>query len=273
MTHQTASAAPSDAIIRAAYEQQGWCRLDYRLADTEIAKLRASVQRCLSERDREIVYEEGSKAVRAIHGCHRFDQVCSDLTRLPQLVDVAEGLLGSQAYVYQFKVNLKQPKDGAAWPWHQDFPYWKLEDGMPEPHAVNIAILLDDAHEGNGPLVVIPGSHRLGLISAPEQRKERPAADWRPLFASALPYTVASEVASRLAGERGTKPLDGSAGTIYVFHPMLVHSSSRNLSADRRALLIISYNAVNNSPPYPRRPEFLVDPDNSPITRLSRETL
>ncbi|MFF4189629.1 phytanoyl-CoA dioxygenase family protein [Nonomuraea sp. NPDC001831] len=259
--------------IKTLYERQGWCRLDHRLSDGEIQKLRDSVERHISERRPGLVYEEGSQAVRGIHGCHRFDPVCSDLTRLPPLVDVAEEILGTPAYVYQFKVNLKQPRDGAEWPWHQDFPFWQTEDGMPAPHAVNIAILLDDAHEHNGPVVLVPGSHRLGPLWNAAEDEDDSAADWRVNMRASLPLTVPGEVASRLAAERGTEVLTGPPGTIYVFHPCIVHSSSANLSADRRALLIISYNSVTNLPRHPNRPEFLVDRDSTPIVKLGRETL
>ncbi|ATL81384.1 hypothetical protein SMALA_1149 [Streptomyces malaysiensis subsp. malaysiensis] len=36
------------------------------------------------------------------------------------------------------------------------------------------------------------------------------------------------------------------------------HSSSDNTSPDRRALLMVSYNSIDNAPPHPVRPEFLV---------------
>ncbi|WP_084517266.1 phytanoyl-CoA dioxygenase family protein [Microtetraspora niveoalba] len=139
MTQQATAGTTAASRFKAIYEQQGWCRLSHRLTNDEIEKLRASVERHISERPPGVTYEEGSGAVRGIHGCHRFDQVCSDLTRLPQLVDVAEEVLGSRAYVYQFKVNLKQAKQGAEWPWHQDFPFWQVEDGMPAPISTRLS--------------------------------------------------------------------------------------------------------------------------------------
>ncbi|PNG95860.1 hypothetical protein [Streptomyces malaysiensis] len=36
------------------------------------------------------------------------------------------------------------------------------------------------------------------------------------------------------------------------------HSSSDNTSPDRRGLLMVSYNSIDNAPPHPVRPEFLV---------------
>ncbi|MFC5673512.1 hypothetical protein [Streptomyces incanus] len=48
-----------------------------------------------------------------------------------------------------------------------------------------------------------------------------------------------------------------------------MHSSSNNMSPDRRALLLITYNAVANAPEKPTRPEFLVSRDTTPVMSLS----
>jgi ectoine hydroxylase len=61
----------------------------------------------------------------------------------------------------------------------------------------------------------------------------------------------------------------GPAGTLTAFHPNLVHSSSDNLSPDRRAVLLITYNAVGNAPIQPTRPDFLVDRDATPVRPMA----
>lgn len=183
------------------------------------------------------------------------------------MVDLAQTLIGEPVYVYQFKVNLKQPYEGAAWPWHQDYAFWEKEDGMPDDKAVNIAVFLDDVHAANGPLQVIPGSHRFGLVEDDVAAKEA-TGDWRQHVSADLEYTVPAEKAAALAAERGTVSVEGPVGSYYAFHPSIVHSSSNNLSADRRALLLITYNAVSNAPAAPTRPEFLVSRDATPISAL-----
>ena len=40
---------------------------------------------------------------------------------------------------------------------------------MPEPRAINIALFLDEATAINGPLMVVPGSHKQELPLADEQ--------------------------------------------------------------------------------------------------------
>ena len=68
--------------------------------------------------------------------------------------------------MHQFKINGKMAFDGDVWQWHQDFGTWQNDDDMPEPRAMNVAIFLDEVNEFNGPLMFIPGSHKLGVLDA-----------------------------------------------------------------------------------------------------------
>ncbi|MER7277525.1 phytanoyl-CoA dioxygenase family protein [Dactylosporangium sp. NPDC000244] len=249
----------------AAYTQAGWYAMPQRLPEPVIDRLRESVAR-ISVQDRpEVVFEDGTQVVRALHGCHRFDEACAALTRLPVFVALAESLVGGPAYVYQFKVNLKQPFQGRAWPWHQDFAFWLREDGMPTPNAVNIAVFLDDVHAGNGPLTVIPGSHRLGLLDIDTAHRSANSQDWRRHVSADLEYTIDENRVAELAADLGRHVAVGERGSCFAFHPCIVHTSSNNESPDRRAMLLITYNATNNAPPSPSRPEFLVDRITTPL--------
>lgn len=216
----------------------------------------------------EVVCEEDGTTVRALHGCHRFDDVCAELVRLPMLVDLAEAILGGDVYVYQFKVNIKGARHGEKWPWHQDFAFWKNEDGMPTDRAVNIAINLDEVHESNGPLRILAGTHKLGLIE-PAQSPDKGDTDWREHVSANLTYTVSDEQVARLRESHSVRELTGPAGMVAAFHPSAVHASSRNRSDGRRALLLITYNLVNNAPKHVRRPEFLVDRSVTAVRRLT----
>lgn len=261
------SSVPGTALheLTSAYERDGWCALPYRFSASAVGLLRDRVGGTARQARPKVVWERGGRAVRAIHGCHRFDEVCAALTRHPRLVAFAESFIGGPVYVYQFKVNLKQAHEGAAWPWHQDFSFRDREDGMPRPDAVNIALSLDVIHEGNGPLIVIPGSHRLGLQDLHADGDDPERSDWQRHVSADLAYTVTPERAGKLADDLGKQLITGPAGSLHAFHPSIVHSSSNNESADRRALLLITYNSVRNIPPAPTRPEFLVDRNTAPI--------
>lgn len=251
--------------IGARYHRDGWVVLDEGIGDDTVRDLRASVDRISAMVRDEVVYEEDGRAVRALHGCHRFDDVCAALVRHPRLVRLAETLVGERVYVYQFKVNLKNPQVGRQWPWHQDFAFWSVEDGMPAPDAVNVAINLDEVHEGNGPLTVLSGSHRLGVVRPEGAAEPVAGGDWRGHVSADLTHGVPGELASDLARDHAPARLLGPAGTISAFHPNVVHSSSDNLSDDRRTVVFITYNSVRNAPRHVTRPEFLVDRDTTPV--------
>ncbi|AJT69273.3 hypothetical protein T261_7676 [Streptomyces lydicus] len=260
--------------IRSSYERDGWFLSPEVLDKEVVARVTARVEAMGAQERPEVVYEEGTRTVRGIHGCHLFDDVCRRLVRLPALLGLAEEVLGEPVYVYQFKVNMKQPGEGAAWPWHQDFAFWSREDGMPADKAVNIAVLLDEVHEKNGPLRIIPGSHRQGLIEAEAEETHREGGgNWRKHVSADLEHTVPDTRAEALAEESGTTLAMGPAGSLYAFHPTIVHSSSNNLSADRRALLLVTYNAVSNAPERLSRPEFLVSRDTTPLAAVATNTL
>jgi ectoine hydroxylase len=261
------------ALAKMTYHSEGWCRASIRLEPREVAALLDRVNRLSTEVRSEVVYENGTDVVRAIHGCHRYDDMCARLVRLPRLLHLAEALIGQQVYVYQFKVNLKQPGTGAAWPWHQDFAFWQEEDGMPAASAVNIAVLLDDVRESNGPLILVPRSHRMGLFDLPQAGSGVVGRDWHEHVSANLTYTVGTERAAGLAAKNGTRAVVGTAGDVWAFHPSIVHSSSENLSPHRRALLLITYNSVSNRPTRLTRPAFLVDPDTRPLTGLTEDRL
>ncbi|MFD9052001.1 phytanoyl-CoA dioxygenase family protein [Streptomyces zaomyceticus] len=248
------------------YHRHGWCPAPFVFGKESVAALRSRVAALGRQERPEVVTELGSGTARAVHGCHTWDELCAALVRLPELVGLAEAILGREVYVYQFKVNFKPPREGAAWPWHQDYAFWSEEDGMPSPDAVNIAVALDDAHAGNGPLTLLPGTHRLGLLDLPERTTR--SGHWRDHVSADLAYTVTPERAARLSAEHGTRALVGPAGSVHAFHPSIVHSSTDNLSDDRRALLLITYNAVDNAPPAPTRPAFLVARDTAAVRPL-----
>jgi ectoine hydroxylase len=254
------------------YHRQGWVVLDHRVAPDLLAELRQAIERICRMVRPEVVLEDDGETIRALHGCHRFDDVCDRLVRHPLFVDLAEAAVGDRVYVYQFKVNIKSPREGKRWPWHQDFAFWSVEDGMPNPDAVNVAINLDDVHEHNGPLTVLSGSHRLGLIGAAAPAAGEPGTDWRAHVSANLTHSVEDAVAREIAVDHPPARILGAAGTIGVFHPSIVHSSSDNLSDDRRTMLFITYNSVSNAARHVCRPSFLVDPDTTPVTKLEHAT-
>jgi len=193
-----------------------------------------------------------------------YDEFFSDLASDPRFLLPAEEFLGQRCYVHQFKINMKQRMNGQAWPWHQDFIYWKNGDGIQNPDLLNVAMLLNDVDMLHGPLCFIPKSHRFGDLS------EEPAklGDWEQDLSRDLTYQIGHKAIERLIRDNGIEYMTGKAGDMVFFDPLLAHCSSTNLSPQDRVLLIVTYNAVSNTPrPDHRkiRPEFLSSRDFSPL--------
>lgn len=228
--------------------------------------LRNELKRLSKPGDPGVVLEENG-LVRALHGCHLYSSIFEGLTHHAHLLEPAMQILGTEAYVHQFKINLKLAFGGEVWPWHQDYIFWKYEDGMPNPHVVNIAVFLDDITEFNGPMYMLPGSHRLGLIDAVAKAAEEGKEEWHNNVSANLRYTVPNEVVVEQEKKHGMISATGKAGSILIFDPNTIHGSSPNISPNDRELLVITFNSVTNTPDLPAnpRPEFLVSRNFSPL--------
>ncbi len=218
------------------------------------------------------VLERDGRTIRALHGCNQHDDFLDRLVRLPQLLQPAMQILNSEIYLYQFKINIKAPFRGDVWPWHQDYIFWRNEDGMPKPRAVNVLIFVDDVTEFNAPMYFMPGSHREGTIesSAGQPMSED---DWHANVSADLKYGIDDDRLSMLALAYGLTAPKGPTGTILFFDSNIVHGSPSNISPFQRRVIIITYNAIDNvqRPGKRARPEFLVGRDYRALTPLPED--
>jgi ectoine hydroxylase len=207
--------------------------------------------------------EENQRVVRGIYGSHMRQRTFSCMARDPRVLDPVHQLLGTDAYVYQFKINSKVAFGGERWAWHQDFLAWKLADKLPAPRMVNVAVFLDEVTEFNGPVMFVPGSHREGLMrdDANDEKKSSQHVD---------PYDIGltEEQMLRLVNANGLQSPKGPAGSVLIFHPEIAHGSSHNMSPYPRKLLIVTYNDVANLPLGAPRPEYIVCRDHTPLQRI-----
>jgi hypothetical protein len=116
---------------------------------------------------------------------------------------------------YIFKINIKAPFSGDIWKWHQDYIYWRKEDGMPKPRVVNAMCLLDDMNEFNGPLFVIPGSHKEEMIDTTTENIKAEAvstnnssgsSQWLSSFSANLKYSLNKKVVTDLVANMALLP-------------------------------------------------------------------
>jgi ectoine hydroxylase len=241
------------------------------LSPAEIERLHAELPTLYRQQAASRVLEKGSDVVRSIYGTHTDNELFGRLVRHPALVEPAQQILGSGVYVYQFKVNAKAALVGDVWEWHQDYIFWLKEDGLAECRILNVAVFLDDVTEINGPLIVLAGSHKEGVLdlagdeAPPEGYQEDPT--WISNLTADLKYSLDKR---HLAGlfQRYTPAVPkGPAGSVLLFHPNVVHSSAQNISPFDRNLAVVTYNSVENlpQPKGEQRPEFLAARDYTAV--------
>ena len=254
------------------YHEKGFLFLENVFSTEDIQTLHQTLTSLLNTPPEGTVFEKNSSAVRALHGCHLVDDVCARLVRQPGILRPARQILGDDVYVYQFKVNTKASLLGDVWEWHQDYIFWNMEDGLPRPDAVNIAIFIDEVTEINGPLILLEGSHKEGMIRM-DGRGDRPegyedSPDWIGNLTADLKYSISKEHLNRLMTRYPPTVPKGPAGSLLFFHPNTVHGSAQNMSAFDRRLMLVTYSHAENRPQKTQRPEFLVSRDFTPLELL-----
>jgi len=148
------------------FDRDGYLFFPSLFSAAEIKALTDEVPALFAQRRPENVREKASDAVRTNFAAHMYSRVYARLGRHPRMVEPVKQLFGEDVYMHQFKINGKVAFDGDLWQWHQDYGTWQADDEMPAARAMNIAIFLNEVNEFNGPLMFIPGSHKLGVVEA-----------------------------------------------------------------------------------------------------------
>src|SRR5215216_2644984 len=234
-----------------AYEENGYVLLPNYFTPAEINVLAAELPLIFAEDSPRRIIETNKMSVRSVYGAHMSNEVFKCLTRHPRLVNLAMQLLGSEVYVYQFKVNAKAAFDGDVWQWHQDYIFWVKEDGLPSPRIVNVIVFLTDVNEFNAPLLVIPRSHKEGIIDVPALHEDETSQEnsaWISNLTAKLRYTVDKQTVTSLVQQHGLQAIKGPAGSVLFFDSNLVHGSANNISPFDRNMVLITFNSIENIP-------------------------
>jgi ectoine hydroxylase len=245
------------------FDRDGYLFFSSLFRPEEIRVLTEEVSRLFAQHRPENVREKGSDAVRTNFAAHLYSKPFARLARHPRMVEPIVQLFGEAVYMHQFKINGKMAFDGDVWQWHQDYGTWKRDDDMPEPRAMNVAIFLDEVNEFNGPLMFIPGSHKLGVVAAGHDVTTTSYPLW----------TIDHETIAALVARGGIVAPKGPAGSMILFHSCLVHASSSNLSPWNRVSVYLSLCAVSNHIRRFKRPEYIAHRDFTPIQCLPDDCL
>jgi ectoine hydroxylase len=247
----------------AEFDRDGYLFFPGLFSRDETALLNAEVPRLYAQRRPENVREKTGDAVRTNFAAHLYSYPFAKLARHPRMVDPIRQIFGEEVYMHQFKINGKAAFDGDVWQWHQDYGTWRNDDQMPEARAMNVAIFLDEVNEFNGPLMFIPGSHKLGVLDADHDTSTTSYPLW----------VINKETIEKLVDRGGIVAPKGPPGSMILFHGCLVHASSSNLSPWNRVSVYLSLCAVSNHIRRFKRPGYIAHRDFTPIQTLPDDCL
>jgi phytanoyl-CoA hydroxylase len=178
--------------------------------------------------DLEDTHTPDNPRVRRIKAAHLRDPAYAALSRHPKIIAVLQSLWGPDIRFDTAKLNMKCAGFGAPVEWHQDWAFY--------PHTNDnlaaVGVMFDDMAMENGPLMIIPGSHKGPTY-------DHHAND---VFCGAMnPENQDVDFAQAM-------PLLGNAGSITVHHVRAVHGSAPNVSDRDRRLLLFQFRAADAWP-------------------------
>lgn len=238
---------PLDAATVRGYADTGYLSIEQLITPDELGSFRDELERLSADpgirADARTVVERDSQEVRSIFEVHKVSDTFAAIAHDPRVVDRARQLLGSEVYIHQSRVNLKPGFTGNDFYWHSDFETWHAEDGMPRMRAVSISISLTDNHTFNGPLMIMPGSHRTWVPCI----GETPEDNYKSSLVAQVAGTPHPDALTMLADRHGIDVLTGPAGGATMFDSNCMHASNGNVTPYPRSNVFLVYNSVENA--------------------------
>lgn len=167
-------------------------------------------------------------ALRRVNAPQDVSEAYYGVAMRSRMTEIVADVLGPNVKFHHGKINSKLPGAATAVKWHQDFPF--------TPHSnddlCTALLFVDEVTGDNGPLEVLPGSHRGEIHSL-----------WHGgRFTGAIDDAVAADCQAK-----SVRCL-GPAGSLCLMHTRLLHGSAPNRSALPRTLYICVYAAEDAVP-------------------------
>tara|TARA_B100000029_G_scaffold515212_1_gene621158 strand:- start:2589 stop:3443 length:855 start_codon:yes stop_codon:yes gene_type:complete len=144
------------------------------------------------------------------------------------ITDSVADLIGPNIKLHHTKINSKLPGAKTEVKWHQDFAF--------TPHTndnvITALLMIDDVTNQNGPLEVLPGSHKDVLHS-----------HWHN---NIFKGHVSKDIS--IKADRKKVTCTGKSGSVCLMHTRLLHASSPNISSLPRTLYIMVFSATHSIP-------------------------
>jgi phytanoyl-CoA hydroxylase len=223
-----------------SYKENGYILVENVLDAATLARMRSTIAGLVAKAsgitqhndiyDLEPTHTAENPRVRRIKTPHKVDPFFLEVVKQPAMMSILKALLGKDIRLHGSKLNVKAPKYGSPVEWHQDWAFY--------PHTnddiLAIGVMLDDVELENGPLLVMPGSHRVNKVWN-HHLDGRFCGAMDPTQTPDLDYAKAVACV-------------GKAGTCSFHHVRLVHGSAQNTSDRPRQLMLYECTAADAWP-------------------------
>jgi len=254
------------------FDERGFLYFESFFDKSEMEKFIQELQEYEEDEDLKLsegtILEPGKQEIRSIFGIHEISERFDRLTRDPHLLQIVQQLLDSEVYIHQSRINYKPGFKGKGFNWHSDFETWHSEDGMPRMRCLSCSIVMTDNNEFNGPLMLIPGSHKYFIPCV----GRTPEDNYKESLKTQNLGVPDGTSLARLMNENSIEAPKGPAGSLIIFECNTLHGSNANMSCWPRSNLFFVYNSVHNTLVEPfcgnkPRPGFLANRKNwGPLT-------
>ena len=200
-----------------SYRRDGFLGSISVLNAAEITRFRAELEAFEAETGKPLDFPERSKSYLLFEWADR-------IVHHPEVLDAVEDVIGPDILVYHTTMNIKEARNEAYIPWHQDDDYFHLDP----PEHLTAWVALSDASETAGCMRMIPGSRAEGLVP----HAEKPEKDHL--------IRLGKAIHDRFDDSDGVAvPL--RAGEMSLHNTHTIHSSGPNRSDDRRIGYAVSF--------------------------------
>ena len=164
----------------------------------------------------------------ALHDLHRYSRAWCNAVTHPRLAGAIADLLGPNVELHHTTLHAKPPETGHPFPMHQDWAFYKHEDGR----YIDCLVHLDDTDDSNGCIRFLAGSHKVGALDHIVQN---------PDGTSCTPHLPTDDY-----DLENTVPVPARRGDVVVFCIHTIHGSRINQSDRIRRMVRIGYRDPEN---------------------------
>lgn len=266
VVHGSVDDGPLTAEQLVDFEAGGFVALDGCISREQVAAVVAELDALVADDDvrADPACVLDGDEVDTLFDLPRLGEQAGRLLRDDRLAGAARQLLGSEVTLHQSRVNHAPGRVGTAVDWHADFEAFHVQDGMPTPRAVGMAIALIDRPD-HDPMLLIPGSHYTYVTCLADDLDGDAEG-----YPTALPDTTSLAI---LADRHGISSWGGDAGSVILFDVNLMVARNSGATPTPRSHLFAVYNAVENAlqdpfGPATARPAHVAARDAAPLPHL-----